>query len=47
MVNKKSSGRKTQIKNPRTDHWTKRDDKTGRFTDVKEDGTPFKNVPKE
>lgn len=28
-------------------HWIKRDTTTGRFMDVKQDGTPFKGVRKE
>jgi hypothetical protein len=28
-------------------HWIKRDANTGRFMDVKQDGTPFKGVRKE
>ncbi|WP_320152441.1 hypothetical protein [uncultured Tolumonas sp.] len=28
-------------------HWVKRDTNTGRFMDVKQDGTPFKGVRKE
>lgn len=28
-------------------HWIKRDTNTGRFMDVKQDGTPFKGVRKE
>ena len=28
-------------------HWVKRDSETGRFMDVKSDGTPFKGVRKE
>lgn len=28
-------------------HWVKRDTDTGRFIDVKSDGTPFKGVRKE
>lgn len=28
-------------------HWVKRDSTTGRFMDVKSDGTPFKGVRKE
>jgi len=28
-------------------HWVKRDANTGRFMDVKSDGTPFKGVRKE
>lgn len=38
---------RTQVKNPKTDQWVKRDADTGRFMDVKEDGTPFKGVAKE
>jgi len=30
-----------------TGHWVKRDAQTGRFMDVKSDGTPFKGVRKE
>jgi hypothetical protein len=37
---------RSQIKNPLTGTWTKRDDKTGRFTDVKVDPKPFKGVRK-
>ena len=33
--------------NPKTDNWVKRDTTTGRFMDVKQDGTPFKGVTKE
>lgn len=29
------------------DKWVKRDTNTGRFMVVKQDGTPFKGVPKE
>ena len=36
-----------QIYNPKTDQWVKRDKDTGRFMDVKKDGTPFKGVRKE
>ncbi|MBS7825015.1 hypothetical protein J7547_07265 [Wohlfahrtiimonas chitiniclastica] len=28
-------------------HWVKRDSETGKFMDVKSDGTPFKGVRKE
>ncbi len=28
-------------------HWVKRDANTGRFMDVKQDGTPFRGVRKE
>ena len=30
-----------------TGHWVKRDAQTGRFMDVKSDGTPFKGVRRE
>lgn len=33
--------------NPKTEQWVKRDKDTGRFIDVKQDGTPFKGVTKE
>lgn len=36
-----------QVFNPLTQHWVKVDDQTGRFIDVKSDGTPFKGVRKE
>lgn len=39
---------RTQIKNPKTDLWTKRSRKDGgKFMDVKSDGEPFKGVAKE
>lgn len=38
---------RSQIKNPITGTWTKRDDKTGKFMDVKADPKPFKGVRKE
>lgn len=38
---------RSQVHNPRTDTWTKRDSDTGRFMDGKKDGTPFKGVRKE
>lgn len=38
---------RSQVFNPKTDTWTKRDSATGRFMDVKSDGTPFKGVRKE
>jgi hypothetical protein len=38
---------RSQVKNPMTDLWTKRDTKTGRFTDVKKDGDRFKGVRRE
>ncbi len=38
---------RSQTFNPKTNQWVKRDAKTGRFMDVKKDGTPFKGVTKE
>jgi hypothetical protein len=38
---------RTQVHNPQNDTWVKRDADTGRFMDVKSDGTPFKGVAKE
>lgn len=38
---------RTQVRNPKTEIWTKRDAETGRFMQGKEDGTPFKGVAKE
>lgn len=39
---------RTQVYNPKTDAWVKRDAKTGRFMDMKtSDNTPFKGVRKE
>ena len=38
---------RSQIKNPITGTWTKRDDKSGKFLDVKADRRPFKGVRKE
>jgi hypothetical protein len=38
---------RSQVYNPQTDTWTKRDTETGRFMDQKKDGTPFKGVRKE
>jgi len=38
---------RTQVHNPKTDTWTKRDSKTGKFMDSKKDGKPFKGVTKE
>jgi len=36
---------RSQLKTPAG--WTKRDDETGRFLDVKSDGEPFKGVRRE
>ena len=38
---------RSQVINPTTGKWVKRDKETGRFMDVKKDGTPFKGVRKE
>jgi len=38
---------RSQTFNPATETWVKRDTETGRFMDVKSDGTPFKGVRKE
>jgi hypothetical protein len=37
---------RSQVKNPVTGTWTKRDDATGKFMDVKADRKPFKGVRK-
>lgn len=39
--------KRSQLQNPRTGLYVKRDAETGRFMDVKQDGTPFKGVRKE
>lgn len=39
--------KRTQVLNPKTDQYVKRDTDTGRFLNVKQDGTPFKGVTKE
>jgi hypothetical protein len=36
-----------QVFNPKTEQWVKVNDETGKFMDVKQDGTPFKGVRKE
>jgi hypothetical protein len=38
---------RSQVLNPVTNQYVKRDSNTGRFMDVKQDGTPFKGVRKE
>jgi hypothetical protein len=38
---------RSQVHNPKTDQWVKRDGSTGRFMDVKEDGGRFKGVRRE
>ncbi len=37
---------RSQVFNPKTEQWIKRNNTTGRFMDVKQDGTPFKGVTK-
>ena len=39
--------RRSQTKNPKSGLWVKRDTNTGRFINVKQDGTPFKGVRRE
>lgn len=38
---------RSQILNPKTELWTKRDTENGRFMDVKEGGEKFKGVRRE
>lgn len=38
---------RSQVYNPVTQNWTKRDAENGRFMDQKKDGEPFKGVRKE
>lgn len=38
---------RSQVYNPSTGHYVKRDTNTGRFIDVKSDGKPFKGVRRE
>lgn len=38
---------RSQVYNPVTENWTKRDSGSGRFIDQKKDGEPFKGVRKE
>ena len=45
---KGSVKKRSQVQNPKTGKWTKRDTKTGRFMDVKtSNDKPFKGVRKE
>lgn len=39
--------KRSQVLNPKTETWTKRDTDTGRFMDGKSDDKPFKGVRKE
>lgn len=36
--------KRSQVLNPKTGRYVKRDTKTGKFIDVKQDGTKFKGV---
>lgn len=38
---------RSQVQNPKTGQWVKRNTDDGRFMDVKKDGEPFKGVRKE
>lgn len=38
---------RSQVLNPKTGNWTKRNADDGRFMDQKQDGTPFKGVRRE
>ena len=38
---------RSQTYNPKTEQWVKRDANTGRFMEVKQEGTPVKGVRKE
>lgn len=38
---------RSQVKNPKTGRYVKRDSETGRFMDMKSDSKPFKGVRKE
>ena len=38
---------RSQVYNPKTETWTKRDADSGKFMDQKKDGEPFKGVRKE
>lgn len=38
---------RSQVFNPKTENWTKRDTETGKFMDQKADAKPFKGVRKE
>lgn len=39
--------KRSQVKNPQNENWTKRDAETGQFIEQKQDGEPFKGVRKE
>ncbi len=44
---KGSVRQRSQIRNPRTSRWVKRNSETGRFIDGKADSKPFKGIAKE
>ncbi len=39
--------KRSQLYNSKIKKWVKRDTNTGKFIDIKQGGTPFKNVRKE
>ena len=39
--------KRSQVKNPKTDRWVKRNRTTGQFMDQKSDSKPFKGVRRE
>ena len=39
--------KRSQVKNPKTNRWVKRDSDTGQFIDQKSDEKPFKGIRKE
>lgn len=39
--------KRSQVQNPKTGQWVKRDAETGKFMDVKQDGNKWKGVRKE
>jgi len=38
---------RSQVQNPKTGQWIKRNSETGQFMDVKQDGTKWKGIRKE
>ena len=44
LLNVKAMKSRTQIFNPHSRRWVKRDEKTGRFCGVKKDGEPWRRV---
>ena len=39
--------KRSQVRNPKTGLWTKRDSKTGQFTSVKKTGGSFKGIKRD